>query len=116
MDPGIALSVVSLGIQVFEGLTSYYESWRSYEQDISRTHDALVINSGILQALQGELSKSTSVTLDARAQAEAIVLSCRDGIQSLQKKLEKFQPCRIPNSSWSTSLLSIPREHTEQGS
>jgi hypothetical protein len=101
MDPGTALSVVSLGIQVFHGLISYYESWKSYEQDIGRTHNALAVNLNTLEALQNAFSKTTSAPFHAQAHAEEIILSCRSGIQSLQKKLEKIQPCQIPDSSWS---------------
>jgi hypothetical protein len=38
---GTAVGIASLGIQVCQGLLSYYDSWKSYGSDISSTHDAI---------------------------------------------------------------------------
>jgi hypothetical protein len=95
MDPGTALAVVSLGIQVFQGLVSYYDAWKSYDADIAHTHRSLTNNLKTLQVLQhaalsNPINKSTDIE-----QVETAVLSCKDGLLSLQKKLTKIKPCDV---------------------
>ena len=38
MDPGTAVGVISLGIQVCEGILKYYRDWKGYEDDIQGTY------------------------------------------------------------------------------
>lgn len=101
MDPGTALAVVSLGIQVFQGLVSYYDAWKSYDADIAHTHRSLTNNLKTLQVLQhaalsNPINKSTDIE-----QVETAVLSCKDGLLSLQKKLTKIKPCDV-SGGWSS--------------
>jgi hypothetical protein len=38
---GTAVGIASLGIQVCQGLLSYYDSWKSYDSDISSTYNTI---------------------------------------------------------------------------
>jgi hypothetical protein len=38
---GTAVGIASLGIQVCQGLLSYYDTWKSYDPDISSIYDAI---------------------------------------------------------------------------
>ena len=41
MDPGTALGIVSLGIQVCEGLLGYYRDYKRYEEDCQEAYTRL---------------------------------------------------------------------------
>ena len=38
---GSAVGIASLGIQVCQGLLTYYDAWRAYDQDITSTYNAI---------------------------------------------------------------------------
>jgi hypothetical protein len=38
---GTAVGIASLGIQVCQGLLSYYSDWKDYNSDVSSTYDAI---------------------------------------------------------------------------
>jgi len=89
MDPGTAVGVVSLGIQVCEGLLEYYRDWKGYEDDIRETKSEIANLSKTFALLDDKLQPSPQTALATRAQ-ECLV-ACQDGIQQLEKKLKKLR-------------------------
>ena len=82
------ISIVSLGIQVCQGLISYYDGWRGYKSDIGCTYDSIVDLSKILALLRasldhGELDEGGKQLVERRVQ------SCEDLLTKLSKKARK---------------------------
>ncbi|CAN9401069.1 unnamed protein product [Alternaria sp. RS040] len=88
MDPGTAVGVVSLGIQVCEGILKYYSDWKGYEDDIQGTYTEIDDLAKTLALLHDELQMVSQKALATRAQE--CLATCQDGIQQLKKKLKKL--------------------------
>ena len=59
MDAGSAVGIVSLGIQVCQGLLDYYHSWKSYRTDINTAYDCIADLHKTFALLQDTLSSSS---------------------------------------------------------
>ena len=93
---GSAVGIASLGVQVCQGLLSYYDGWKAYKTDISTAYDYIADLCKTFTLLQESLNR---VGPDpAKAQRVATCLnSCVDGLEKLQKKLRKLQTHTIPS-------------------
>ncbi|CAN9433148.1 unnamed protein product [Alternaria alternata] len=87
MDPGTAVGVVSLGIQVCEGILKYYCDWRGYEEDIQEAYTRIDDLAKTFALLHAELQTVPQKAFAIRAQE--CLATCQDGIQQLEKKLKK---------------------------
>ncbi|CAN9363226.1 unnamed protein product [Alternaria alternata] len=87
MDPGTAVGVVSLGIQVCEGILKYYRDWRGYEEDIQEAYTRIDDLAKTFALLHAELQTVPQKAFAIRAQE--CLATCQDGIQQLEKKLKK---------------------------
>jgi hypothetical protein len=94
---GSAVGVASLGIQVCQGLVSYYHDWRSYHEDISAACDKV---SGLERtfALLKETLNQASLNAEQTAQVRDSLLSCKDSIGALEKRCAKLQASGQPTS------------------
>ncbi|CAD0086295.1 unnamed protein product [Aureobasidium vineae] len=112
MDLGTALGVVSLGLQVLEGVISYYSSYQDYGEDVLAlcTSSASLIQT--LRFLHGQLERKDSVQNDFHAHILASIYQCHDGLQRLQKKLDKIktEPAFIEDNF----LEGLKRQATNQ--
>lgn len=54
---GTAVGVASLGIQVCQGLRSYYDDWKTYDADISSTYSTITDLSKTLMILKSTLQQ-----------------------------------------------------------
>lgn len=88
MEAGTAIGIVSLGIQVCEGLLKYYHGVKGYENDIQETYKETKSLSKTFALLKTSLQAVASQTLATRAQ-ECLV-ECQDGIQQLDAKLSRL--------------------------
>lgn len=57
MDPGTALAIVSLSLQVLTSVKDYYELWKNCEQDVHDLRGALQRLSTVLYHLESTLQK-----------------------------------------------------------
>ncbi|CAN9388993.1 unnamed protein product [Alternaria alternata] len=87
MDPGTAVGVVSLGIQVCDGILKYYRDWRGYEEDIQEAYTRIDDLAKTFALLHDELQTVSQKAFAIRAQE--CLATCQDGIQQLEKKLKK---------------------------
>ena len=90
MEPGTALSVVSLGIQVASGIQSYFKLWKDCEQDVSDLRTSLVRITGVLEHLRATLQKPC---LD-QTLVSIICLNmkpCEERLEELDLILKKFK-------------------------
>ncbi|KAJ4345321.1 uncharacterized protein N0V89_011451 [Didymosphaeria variabile] len=88
MDPGTAVGVASMGIQVCQGLLEYYQSWKGYEEDIREAYSAITELSRTFKLLEEGLTMQRTSTLVSQAQES--LMACKDGVQQLEKKLKKL--------------------------
>ena len=95
---GSLIGLISLSIQLCQGLTSYYSAWRSYDQQVSHTYhnlDELRITCGILER---ELQRITQYQEPAVRQVVRLIVSCQDGTNSLRHALEQCHSTQIPQT------------------
>jgi hypothetical protein len=88
---GTAVGIASLGIQVCQGLLSYYDSWKSYGSDISSTHDAIIDLSNTLILLRTTLRQQ--VDEERAGRVRTCMKDCEDTLLELEKKrcsLQKY--------------------------
>ena len=85
---GTAVGIASLGIQVCQGLLSYYEAWRSYHQDIC---DACSKASELEKtfALLNDTLQAPDLEPERRARVTECLTSCKAGLDRFQKKYRK---------------------------
>lgn len=86
---GSAVGIASLGIQVCQGLLSYYDAWKSYESDISSTHNAITDLSKTLTILKTTLQQETDQERVGRV--STCVKGCEDALLKLEGKRRSLQ-------------------------
>jgi hypothetical protein len=86
---GTAVGIASLGIQVCQGLLDYYESWKSYDSDISSTYDAISDLSKTLILLKTTLQQQTDEERVRRVRT--CVKDCEDALLALEKRRNSLQ-------------------------
>ncbi|THX33176.1 hypothetical protein D6D12_01698 [Aureobasidium pullulans] len=104
MDLGTAVGVISLGIQVLQGI--------DYGDDIASLCTSSVALLQTLQYLQVQLDRKGSIPDDFRAHILASVYQCNDGLQRLRKRLDKIKAEPVPLDR--NILKSIQRQATNQ--
>ncbi|KAJ9660146.1 hypothetical protein H2201_007053 [Coniosporium apollinis] len=93
---GTVVGVVSLGLQVCKGLVDYYDSWKSYSDDVATTRHSLEGLQKAFDFLQATLAHHPPPAGFQDPVKEALA-SCREGVKKLRKKLDKVQ--QTPTSS-----------------
>jgi hypothetical protein len=86
---GTAVGIASLGIQVCQGLLSYYDSWKSYNSDISSTYNVTADLSKTLTLLKITLQQETDKEKVGRVRT--CVNNCEDALLSLEKRRYSLQ-------------------------
>ena len=89
MDPGTALSVISLGIQCSQGILHYYESYRGRNVAVKTMWDSAealaktfaIIDETVRNSDDAELVSQITANIDA----------CQEHLQTLRKKLDKIR-------------------------
>ena len=95
---GSLVGLISLSVQSCQSLTSYYSAWKSYDEQIGHTHRNLDELRITCENLEQELQRITQYQEPAVQQVVRLIISCRDGINSLRYALEHCQSVRIPDS------------------
>lgn len=88
MDPGTAVGVVALGLQVLEGVISYYSAYKDCGDDIIAlcTSSAALVQT--LNFIHRQLGPKTCMSTEVRAHLLANIEQCNESLQRLQKRLE----------------------------
>lgn len=95
---GTAVGVISLGIQICQGLVSYYEQWKSFDDDIAHLHakiDGLRIT---LENLERTLRKFKNSNANIVKDVEEKIASSMQGIRKLEAVLTKCHSFPSANS------------------
>lgn len=94
---GTAVGVVSLGIQVCQGLYTYVETVRARDAELEHAFNQLRDVTGLLQQLQDLLPKIESlsvVDVEAARKLEQCMTHSQSSIDALQKMLQSLE--KIP--------------------
>lgn len=94
---GTAVGIASLGIQICQGLISYYNDWRSYHDDISAACDKVSSLERTFSLLKETLGQA-SLNAGQTAQVRDSLLSCKDSIRGLEKRCAKLQASSQPTT------------------
>ena len=89
MDPGTAVGVVSLGIQVCQGIVQYYNRWRDYPADVEHAVRSVESLRKTLQLL-GTILADSEIHQASKHRADESIQQCREVITRLEKKRQKF--------------------------
>lgn len=95
---GTAVGIVSLGLQVSQGLITYYSHFKAHDEEIAyivRKSEAL---QQLLQALEGPLKKAESGSGEISKQVRGSVVACEAGLQRLVLAAEKYGSSSIPST------------------
>lgn len=95
---GFAIGAVSLGIQVCQGLVSYYTDCKSREDDVDRILDKLRGLEETLENLKNGIMNFQSANAKEVDDVKKKISSCDDGIYRLQAVLEKCRSSPSANS------------------
>lgn len=95
---GTAVGVVSLGIQVFQGLVTYYENWKSADDDIAHALNKINALESMLEHLQRFLSNPGHSNANIVDEVNKSIISCASDIDRLGAFLDKCHSLAPPNS------------------
>lgn len=93
---GTAIAIISLGIQVFQGLVSYYQDFNSQDEKVTDILGDMNTLSNILEAIQRCLSKLNSRQLDIITQTQDCIIACASAITKLDQLLAKCLQTTVP--------------------
>ena len=105
---GSAVGIISMSLTVLQGLIQYYVSWKDYSQHVDRLVKSLQM---FLQTLELLNETITGSCFEAKivAHVEKSINSCQDGVNSLQKKLDKVQSIALPDRPIYSKILTQGR-------
>jgi len=87
-----AIGIVSLGIQVCQGLLKYYDSWKDSRKDIA----ALCSSVESLSSILDQLEQTLTGTHETKSTISDCIEACRSSIEQLEKKLLKVESVANP--------------------
>ncbi|KAK4892915.1 hypothetical protein LTR27_008643 [Elasticomyces elasticus] len=88
---GSAVGIVSLGIQVCQGLLQYYGDWKGYHKDIEASHKAVQGLTETFVLLAQVLNGNVVVNDAQRRNVENCVASCEDSVGHLRDRLAELR-------------------------
>jgi hypothetical protein len=95
---GTAVGVISLGIQTCQGLVSYCEKWKSFDDDIAHLQIQIDELRKTLENLDHILQKFQNSNVAILKDVEMKIVSANDGIRNLKAVLDKCHASGSPNS------------------
>lgn len=106
---GTALGIVSLGIQVCQGLIDYYQAWQSVDAEVGDAQRNIAELIKTLYVVDNAM-RATNSSSDAASRVRDTLLSCDEGISKLEKKLRKIHrtaPQNVPEVLQSAGLRLV---------
>ncbi|KAL9122532.1 MAG: hypothetical protein Q9187_000914 [Circinaria calcarea] len=93
---GTAVGVVSVGIQVCQGLLSYYAAWKSYSGDITHLYSKIDGFKSTLENLETTLQTLSPQSTSATQNVIEKIASCQNAIEKLREILGKCRSINVP--------------------
>ena len=91
-----AVGIASLGIQVCQGLLSYYNSWKAYKSDIATACQCVDDLRQTFELLEGTLHQQELDSARAK-RAQECLGSCTEALSDLEKTLQKIHSYPSPS-------------------
>ncbi|KAK5717362.1 hypothetical protein LTR15_009256 [Elasticomyces elasticus] len=95
---GSAVGVMSLGIQVCQGLLQYYGDWKGYHKDIEASHKAVQGLTETFVLLAQVLKGNVAVKDHQRRHVEDCVAGCKNSIGQLKDRLAELRKHEHPTA------------------
>jgi predicted DNA-binding protein YlxM (UPF0122 family) len=90
MNPGTALAIVGLGIDVVKDLHSYYMVWKDRDRDVEEIRKQLIWLMNLFQTIQTTLENDDPNQVQAQMICDSIE-KCQEIISKLEAKLAKVK-------------------------
>lgn len=92
---GGAISIISFGIQITQGLLQYYTAWDQCDKNTTMTLNALA---GLCRTLEliKEMIKKVAIDPEMERHIEESVGACKTYLEALEKKLNKIKGTQLP--------------------
>ena len=97
-DPGTAVGMISLGIQVCLGLVKYYKAWEGQDQYVQETLNNLDREAKVLELLQRNLRRLPISAGTSAQQVEECIVHARGPFNRLKVLLENCQTVPAPGN------------------
>lgn len=96
-----AAGLASLGLQCCKGLTTYYNSYRNYDEQIGATHEQIQGLTAIFEQLDRLLSRNAANLAQSSSlqQANRSLDRCRGSLTKLDSMLRGCQSVALPNTT-----------------
>lgn len=95
---GTAVGIVSRGLQVSQGLITYYTHFKAHDVEIGYLVRKSQSLQGLLQALEGPLRKAEIEHGDVSLQVRNAITSCGAGLRRLLAAVQKYGNMDIPST------------------
>lgn len=103
MDVGSAVSIASLGIQICQGLLSYYDGWKNYKSDIGDACNSIADLSRTLILLKASLNDG-HLDEERTERVKRCIQSCEGVLSKLSEESQKLQrygqPGELRQKAW----------------
>jgi hypothetical protein len=100
---GSAVGIASLGIQVCQGLLTYYDDWRGYHTDVGSAYDSIDDLSRTLALLKASLD-SDELDEERKNRVKRCLQSSEESLAKLSQKSQKLrkhgQPEGLRQKAW----------------
>ena len=87
---GSAISIASFGVQICQGLLSYYDDWKGYDADVSSAYDSVDDLSRTLVLLKASLDND-ELDEEKKDRVKICLHSCEESLVKLSQKSEKLR-------------------------
>ncbi|KAH7371860.1 hypothetical protein BKA64DRAFT_729050 [Cadophora sp. MPI-SDFR-AT-0126] len=95
---GTAVGIVSLGLQVSQGLIKYYSHFKAHDEEIAHIVWKSESLQTLLQALERPLRKAEATGGDVLIQVRRSLFACEAGLKRLRTAAEKYGNLSIPTT------------------
>jgi chaperonin cofactor prefoldin len=104
------VGIVSLGIQVCNGIVKYYAQWKDYDDDIQATLNQIKELQALFQSCRTAIEDLEPVPEELLILLETQLQACKTAITRLQKYLKKLS-AQLPGAA--TSLKDSALAHID---
>ncbi|KAJ5520298.1 hypothetical protein N7463_000751 [Penicillium fimorum] len=91
---GAAVGIISLGLQVCQGIVSYSQAWRGYDEKIQNTRNKAESIRILLKTLRETIEELQQTRPEVAADLEEKAMRMRSSIDKLRKIIDRFKPAR----------------------
>jgi hypothetical protein len=104
--PGTAVGIVSLGIQVCNGIVKYYAQWKDYDDDIKATLNQIKELQALFQTCRAAIEDLEPVPEELLIVLENQLQACKAAILRHQKYLKKLS-AQLPDNTLSPRDVAL---------